>query len=43
MYIKLVKKVQLFPSHDLESKPKEKPQNRPRRGINRGNFATSWK
>ena len=26
-----------------ESKPKEKPQNRPRRGINRGNFATSWK
>ena len=26
-----------------ESKPKEKPQNRPQRGINRGNFATSWK
>ena len=26
-----------------ESKPKEKPQNRPKRGINRGNFATSWK
>jgi phage terminase large subunit GpA-like protein len=26
-----------------ESKPKEKSQNRPQRGINRGNFATSWK
>jgi len=26
-----------------ESKPREKPQNRPQKGINRGNFATSWK
>jgi phage terminase large subunit GpA-like protein len=26
-----------------ESKPREKTQNRPQRGINRGNFATSWK
>ena len=26
-----------------ESKPREKTQNRPQKGINRGNFATSWK
>lgn len=26
-----------------ESKPREKSQNRPQKGINRGNFATSWK
>ena len=26
-----------------ESKPREKPQNKPQKGINRGNFATSWK
>ena len=26
-----------------ESKPREKSQNKPQRGINRGNFATSWK
>ena len=26
-----------------ESKPREKQQNRPQKGINRGNFATNWK
>ena len=26
-----------------ESKPRERPQNTPQKGINRGNFATSWK
>jgi phage terminase large subunit GpA-like protein len=26
-----------------QTKPKEKGQNKPQRGINRGNFATSWK
>ena len=26
-----------------QSKPREKAQNKPKRGINRGNFATSWK
>ena len=26
-----------------ESKPREKQQNTPKRGINRGNFATNWK
>ena len=26
-----------------ESKPQQKSQNSPQKGINRGNFATSWK
>ena len=26
-----------------QAKPKESSQNKPQKGINRGNFATSWK